>query len=97
MLGEHKTEGETGEPRVVILTLAMVELTERQGPLFLNEDGRPWIRNAVRCRFRRKLIMGGDLAAYLYRHAVCFAGKPERAIMAPAPCNGPFDVRGMRS
>lgn len=79
VLDEHKTEGKTGEPRIVILTPAMVELTRRliaqypDGPLFRNEDGRPWNRNAIRCRFRRvraKLNLGGDLVAYLYRHAV---------------------------
>jgi len=80
VLDEHKTEHSTGEPRVVILTPEMVALTRRlmdehpEGPLFRNEDGRPWNRNAVRCRFRRvrkKLNLGGDLVAYLYRHAVC--------------------------
>jgi integrase len=79
VLNEHKTEHATGEPRVVILTPEMVGLTRRlidkhpEGPLFRNEDGRPWNRNAVRCRFRRvrkKLNLGGDLVAYLYRHAV---------------------------
>ena len=43
------------------------------GPLFLNADGKPWNRNSIRCRFRRvrkKLKLGGDLIAYLYRHAV---------------------------
>ena len=79
VLGEHKTESKTQEARVVILTPSMVELTRRlvrlrpTGPLFLNEDGQPWNRNAVRCRFRRvreKLGLGGDLVAYLYRHAV---------------------------
>jgi site-specific recombinase XerD len=57
----------------------MVELTRRlvrlrpSGPLFLNEDGRPWNRNAIRCPFRRvrnKLGLGGDHVAYLHRHAV---------------------------
>jgi integrase len=75
----HKTEHATGAPRVVILTPQMVALTRRlmarhpEGPLFRNEDGQPWTRNAVRCRFRRvrdKLGLGGDLVAYLYRHAV---------------------------
>jgi integrase len=79
VLDEHKTEGKTGEPRVIILTPAMVELSKRlierhpEGPLFRNEDGNPWNRNAIRCRFRRvreKLNLGGDLVAYLYRHAV---------------------------
>jgi site-specific recombinase XerD len=80
VLDEHKTEHATGGPRVVILTPEMAALTRRlmqehpSGPLFRNEDGRPWTRNAVRCRFRRvhrKLGLGGDLVAYLYRHAVC--------------------------
>jgi integrase len=79
VLAEHKTESKARGARVVILTPAMVELTRRlvrlrpSGPLFLNEDGRPWNRNAIRCRFRRarkKLGLGGDLVAYLYRHAV---------------------------
>ncbi len=77
-LDEHKTEEKTGEARVIILTPEMLELTQRlmkehpEGPLFLNEDGREWNRNAIRCRFRRvrkKLGLGGDLVAYLYRHA----------------------------
>src|SRR5262249_50116746 len=78
---EHKTSRKTGEARVVILTAAMVELTRKlralvpKGtPLFRNEDGEPWSNNAVRCRFRRvreKLGLGGDVVAYLYRHAVC--------------------------
>lgn len=77
---EHKTEEATGEKRYVILTPAMQKLTIRlmkehlTGPLFLNEDGNPWNRNSIRCRFRRvreKLGLGGDLVAYLYRHAAC--------------------------
>jgi integrase len=80
ILGENKTEHVTGEARVIILTPEMVALTRRLiqahpiGPLFLNQDGKPWNRNAIRCRFRRvrkKLNLGGDLVAYLYRHAVC--------------------------
>jgi integrase len=77
---DHKTEHVTGQPRVVILTPGMAELTERlmsrypSGPLFRNAEGAAWTRNAVRCRFRRvrqKLGLGGDVVAYLYRHAVC--------------------------
>src|SRR5262249_9341802 len=44
-----------------------------QGALFRDRRGAPWNRNSVRCRFRRvrkKLNLGGDLVAYLYRHAV---------------------------
>jgi len=65
---------------VVILTPAMVELTRRlmvthpSGPLFRDRRGEPWNRNSIRCRFRRvrrHLGLGGDVVAYLYRHAVC--------------------------
>jgi integrase len=79
VLTEHKTEGKTGAARVVVLTPEVVELSKRlmalhpEGPLFRNADGRSWNRNSVRCRFRRvrkKLGLGGDLVAYLYRHAV---------------------------
>jgi integrase len=76
---KHKTAKRTKapKPRVVILTPAMVVLTRElvarypEGPLFRNADGRPWTRNAIRCRFRRlreKLGLGGNLVAYLYRH-----------------------------
>jgi integrase len=78
---EHKTAGKTGQSRVVILTLAMVDLTRKlmakvpaQTPLFRKRDGEPWRSNAIRCRFRRvrdKLGLGDDVVAYLYRHAVC--------------------------
>ncbi len=80
VLDEHKTESKTGETRIIILTAEMLNLTERLmlthpcGPLFRNEDGGAWNRNSIRCRFRRvrkKLKLGGDLVAYLYRHAVC--------------------------
>jgi integrase len=80
ILDEHKTEHATGEPRVVILTPEMLALTKRlmvmhpDGPLFRDRDGNAWNRNSIRCRFRRvrkKLKLGGDLVAYLYRHAVC--------------------------
>jgi integrase len=79
-LDEHKTAGKTGTPRVIILTPVMTDLTKKlmaahpEGPLFRNEDGNPWNRNSIRCRFRRvrkSLKLGGDLVAYLYRHAVC--------------------------
>lgn len=43
---------------VVYLTPPMVKLCTRlaaehpEGPLFLNSRGKPWTRNAIRCRFR---------------------------------------------
>lgn len=79
--GEHKTASRTNEKRVIILTPAMVELTKKlmaqvpEGtPLFRNRKGKPWNRNAIRCRFlrvREKLGLGDDVVAYLYRHAFC--------------------------
>ena len=79
-LNEHKTRGKTGAKRTIILTPAMVVLTEKlmrahpDGPLFRNERDAAWNRNSIRCRFRRvreKLKLGSDVVAYLYRHAVC--------------------------
>jgi integrase len=79
VFAQHKTQRKTKEARIVILTPAMVELTERlmerypSGPLFRNSDGNPWNRNSIRCRFRRvrtKLNLGNSVVAYLYRHAV---------------------------
>ena len=76
---KHKTGHKTGEPRIVILTPEMIALTKRlmnkhpEGPLFRDAKGNSWNRNSIRCRFRRvrkKLGLGGDLVAYLYRHAV---------------------------
>lgn len=80
VLDEHKTVSKTAEQRVIILTAAMLALTQTlmakhpEGPLFRNAYGDPWTGNAIRCRFRRvrqKLQLGDDLVAYLYRHAVC--------------------------
>jgi integrase len=78
---QHKTAGKTGETRVIILTPALVELTQTLlakvppgTPLFRDSKGNPWNRNSIRCRFRRvrrKLDLGDDLVAYLYRHATC--------------------------
>ncbi len=57
---EHKTGEQTGKPRVIYLTPAMVKLSKLQarlfpeGPLFRSaKRQKPWTRNAVRCRFRR--------------------------------------------
>lgn len=60
---EHKTD-HTGQARVVYLTPAMRELTQKlvslypDGPFFrstrkLEGVCRPWTRNGVRCRFKR--------------------------------------------
>lgn len=77
VLPQHKTARKTGKPRVIILTPPLVELSRElirrypAGPLFRNLDGKPWTRNAIRCRFRRvrvKLGLGPNLVAYTYRH-----------------------------
>ena len=72
-----KTTGETGKDRVIYLTDTLRELLRKlierrkAGILFLNTEGKPWDRNAVRCRFRRlraKLGMKG-VVCYSLRHA----------------------------
>lgn len=75
----HKTRDRQAEPRprVIYLVPRMVEisraLVERHpsGPIFRNSRGKPWTRNAWRCRFRRvrvKLDLGDDVCAYGFRH-----------------------------
>ncbi len=47
------------------------------GPLFRNSRGKPWNRNAIRCRFRRlrkKLNLDKGVVAYAYRHTYTTAG-----------------------
>ncbi len=77
----HKTAKRTKvpKPRIIILTPPMIEMTKKLmekvppgTPLFRNRKGNAWNRNSIRCRFRRirkKLGLGGDLVAYLYRHS----------------------------
>ena len=81
--GRHKTVKKTQKPRVVYLTAPLVELSRRLmadhpgGPLFRNSRGRPWNRNAVRCRFRRlrkKLNLDSGVVAYAYRHTFATTG-----------------------
>jgi integrase len=52
-------------PRVVYLTEAALHITKKlvlrhpEGPLFRNEDGKPWTRHALACAFGRlQIIMG---------------------------------------
>jgi integrase len=79
----HKTVKKTHKPRVVYLTAGMVDLTRQlvalrpTGPLFLNSRGRPWTRNAIRCRFRRlrkTLKLDKGVVAYTYRHTFATGG-----------------------
>lgn len=76
---EHKTGEKTDKPGVVYLSAKALEITKRlvelhaTGPLLRNSRGKPWTRNAVRCRFRRlRIRLAGklppDLCAYLFRH-----------------------------
>lgn len=79
VFNNHKTAKKTGKPRVVYLTLTILELTRKlvkeyplgSGPLFRNSHGKPWTANAVRCRMRRlrkKLGLDKGTVAYSYRH-----------------------------
>jgi integrase len=79
----HKTVKKTHKPRVVFLTPEMVELCRQlmgkypDGPLFRNSRGKPWNRNAIRCRFRRlraKLNLDRGVVAYAYRHTFTTEG-----------------------
>jgi integrase len=92
-LPRHKTVKKTNRPRVVYLTPPVVELCRRlvarhpEGPIFRNARGRPWSRNAIRCRFRRlrkKLNLGKGVVAYSYRHTFTTngleAGVPAAAV-----------------
>ena len=75
---ERKTAKRTQKPRVVYLTPAMVELTERlvaerpKGPLFVGPRGESALdRHRIRCRFRRlraKLPHLKHFVAYNLRH-----------------------------
>lgn len=74
---EHKTGKRTRRARVVHLspclgTLSRILASARTtGPLFLNSRGKPWSKNAIRCRMRRlreKLGLPAGTVAYSYRH-----------------------------
>lgn len=77
-IGEDKTSGKTGRPRVIHLNdlaLAMVTSLVSQypaGPLFRNTEGKPWTRFAVNCatiKARNKAGLQNNLAvAYAMRH-----------------------------
>jgi integrase len=61
--------------RVIFLTARAAEIVARlaklrpEGPVFRNEDGKPWHRNAVSCRFQRlKKHLGVKFALYDLRH-----------------------------
>lgn len=77
MLAEHKTEGKTHQPRVIVLSATAKALVGRlmeeqpEGPLFRNARGRPWTRNAMACGFRRlraKTGLGSTATSQAMRH-----------------------------
>ncbi|WP_435019114.1 tyrosine-type recombinase/integrase [Tundrisphaera sp. TA3] len=78
VLQVHKTDS-TGEDRIIYLNEEMQELSARRaklhpdGPIFRqHRGGRPWNRNAIRCRFRRlraKLGLEAGAVCYGIRHA----------------------------
>lgn len=77
IIKHHKTEKETGRPLVIRLSPCLQALTKilvadrKTGPLFLNSLGKPWTRNAIRCRMRRlreSLDLPEGTVAYSYRH-----------------------------
>jgi integrase len=87
VIKKHKTRKSTGKDRVIFLDAAMRELFARMrgerggegGNVFLNTEGEPWTKNALRLqvyRLRKKLGLPEDTVAYLCRH-----GFGTRAIM----------------
>lgn len=78
VLAKHKTAKTTDKPRVIYLNEAMLAITRDlvakrpEGPLFPSAKlGRPFTKNAIRCRFRRlreKLPHLKHFVAYNVRH-----------------------------
>ena len=75
-----KTTRRTGQPRVVYLTPAVVELCKQLarhnrdgGPLFRNRAGEPWGRQGIDYRFQQvaKELKLPGLASYTLRHSFC--------------------------
>lgn len=103
VFARHKTSGKTGKPRIIHLVGEMGDLTRSLaktypiGPLFRNTDGRPWTRNAIRCRFRRlrkKLGLDAGAVCYGIRHAfVTDALERGVSIAAVAEIAGHTDTR----
>jgi integrase len=88
VLHAHKTGKKIGRPRVIYLTAHAVEILKAlasrrpSGPLFLNERGEPWSKNACVCSFRRlrkALGYGPEGTAYSLRHGFA-TGALERGV-----------------
>jgi integrase len=77
-IGEDKTSGKTGRPRVIHLNDAAMDMIVKlihqipAGPLFRNMKGQPWNTNSMNCatrQARKKAGLENNLAvAYAIRH-----------------------------
>jgi integrase len=77
-IGEDKTSGKTGKPRVIHLNDAALDMISRlvctypTGPLFRNMKGQPWNSDSMNCatrQARKKAGLDNNLAvAYAIRH-----------------------------
>lgn len=79
LIREHKTRRRTRKPKVLMLTgeaqglLARLAAAHPSGPLFRNEDGKPWNKDAVNCQMRRlrersEGTLGREVTAHALRH-----------------------------
>ncbi|MEM8669324.1 MAG: tyrosine-type recombinase/integrase [Planctomycetota bacterium] len=65
--------------RVIYLTELSRSIIEkrvhRDGPLFVNRNGRPWTKDAIACRFKRlREKLGQPMCAYAIRHSFATEG-----------------------
>ena len=77
-IGEDKTSGKTGKPRIIDLNdaaLSMVAsliVVHPVGPIFRDSQGKPWNKDSINCAVRRARFKAGlhdNLAvAYAFRH-----------------------------
>ena len=76
-IGEDKTSGKTGRPRVIHLNetatpiLADLLASGATGPLFKSSQGRPWNEHSINCavrKIRQRAGLDGRVVAYALRH-----------------------------
>ena len=74
-------EAKGGIPRVIYLTPESKKILEElikkrpTGKLFLNSRGRPWTKDAIKCRLTRiSEKVGFRVFAYAFRHSYCTRG-----------------------
>jgi integrase len=76
-IGEDKTSGKTGRPRVIHLNetataiLSSLLTTGVTGPLFRNSRGRPWNEHSISCavrKIRERAGLDERVVAYALRH-----------------------------